>query len=175
MCPCRRYLGTWASECILGGWGGSVEPCSCTSPHRPAFLTPDRDLFQSRQPGDLGAPGESAQVLACVSGLGPASGRPRPLGPRDHGPCGHDRTCSVFFAGPCLSWSSWNSWIWEATIWKCWCGEGGAVVGGAGPGRVVSLGHHSVPVSSCSLTPWGPCPTCVSCGWTGTSCRPCPR
>lgn len=126
----------WASECILGWWGGSVEPCSYTSPHRPTFLTPRPDLFQSRQPGDLGAPGESAQVLACVSGLGSASSRPRPLSPKDHGPCGHDRTCSVSFAGPCLSWSSWNSWIWEATIWKCWCGEGGAVVGGAGPGRV---------------------------------------
>lgn len=173
-CPCKRCPGMWASECPPGG--GLAQPCSGPLPCCPCLPhTPSWSLLQPRQPGDPGAPGEPAQVAACVSGLRRPSSGQLGLQPWGFWPCGRNETCSVSCAGPCLFWSSWNSWIWEATTWKCWCGEGGAIVGRAGPGRAGESGLSLCPFCSCSLTLWGLCPTCVSCGWTGTSCRHCLR
>lgn len=64
--------GDWASEVPSLRGGGSGEPCPCTLLTILPPLTLCPGLVQPRQPGDPGAPGESAQVLACVSELAPA-------------------------------------------------------------------------------------------------------
>lgn len=140
------------SSAFLRGPGAQPSPVPALLPHHPAS---SHTLSWSRSacanPGDPGAPENLLKSLPREWA--------RPCWQLAPGTMGHLATTDLtLFPLQVLSfWSSWNSWIWgEATIWKCWCGEGGAVMGGAGPGRAREPWPSPCPASSCSLTHGSP-------------------